>query len=52
MKLFSGIELDTCQANHLLLYEQIWLTEGTDLLVEAKTAAPLNKNKTTKAVTK
>ena len=40
---FSRIELDTCQANYLLLYEQIWLTEGTDLLVEAKTAASLSK---------
>ena len=40
---FSRIELDTCQANYLLFYEQICLTEGTDLLVEAKTVESLKK---------
>ena len=49
MKLFSRIELDTCQANYLILYEQIWVTEGTDLVVEEKTlekpAAAVTKTK-------
>ena len=35
----SLINLATCQANHLLLYEQNWVTEGTDMLMEEKPAA-------------
>ena len=43
---FSRIELDTCQANYLLLYEQLWVTEGTDLLAGGckKQLHQLNKN--------
>ena len=35
----SLINLATCQANHLLLYEENWVTEGTDMLMEEKPAA-------------
>ena len=35
----SLINLATCQANHLLLYDQNWVTEGTDMLMEEKPAA-------------